>query len=155
VRLTGNLFFERRRSEGCVDDGRLENQRATTLSEGRAARRPRRCSGYGHSTVITEPLCDAQARRRAAVGLRTVALGRRARSDISKALYRRRPDRWRAFPVKSITLARDRRFRPPACIPCRGIVSLYFCLIPEVEILRPKEHPSADVPPMTRVKPCL
>ena len=67
-------------------------------------------------------------------------MGGRARSDQSKALYRRRPDRWRGLPRQGRHPARDRRFRPQSGFPCRAGLCLYFCLHPRSRNTAPRRN---------------
>lgn len=149
----GELFFERRRSEGLVfDDGRLKTA-SYDASEGFGLRAVRgEVAGYAHSTEITETaLRRASETARLAVGDGggtwadgPIATNRRLYTDED-------PIAGAAFPVKVETLREIDDFARSLDSRVVQVSASIAASIQEVEILRPEGTSVRDVRPMTRV----
>lgn len=148
----GELFFERRRSEGLVyDDGRLKTA-SYDASEGFGLRAVRaEVAGYAHSTEISE----AALRRASETARLAVGEGGGTLADAPQATNRRLyssddPIAGASFPVKLETLKDvDAFVRDLDSRVVQVTVSL-GASIQEIEILRPDGICVCDTRPMTR-----
>ena len=149
----GELFFERRRSEGLVfDDGRLKTA-SYDASQGFGLRAVRgEVAGYAHSSEITE----AALRRASETARLAVGDGGGAWADAPAATNQRLytdedPIAGAAFPVKIETLREIDAFArslDPRVVQVSASIS---ASIQEIEILRPEGISVKDIRPMTRV----
>lgn len=149
----GELFFERRRSEGLVyDDGRLKTA-SYDASEGFGLRAVRgEVAGYAHSTEISE-----SALRRAAetAGL-AVGEGGGKLADGPQATNRRLyssddPIAGASFPVKLETLKEVDAFVRDLDSRVVQVSASLAASIQEIEILRPDGVSVRDIRPMSRL----
>ena len=149
----GELFFERRRSEGLVfDDGRLKTA-SYDASQGFGLRAVRgEVAGYAHSSEITE----AALRRASETARLAVGDGGGTWADAPAATNQRLytdedPIAGAAFPVK-IEILREidafARSLDPRVVQVSASIS---ASIQEIEILRPEGISVKDIRPMTRV----
>ena len=149
----GELFFERRRSEGLVfDDGRLKTA-SYDASQGFGLRAVRgEVAGYAHSSEITE----AALRRASETARLAVGDGGGTWADAPAATNQRLytdedPIAGAAFPVKIETLREIDAFArslDPRVVQVSASIS---ASIQEIEILRPEGISVKDIRPMTRV----
>lgn len=149
----GELFFERRRSEGLVyDDGRLKTA-SYDASEGFGLRAVRgEVAGYAHSTEISE-----SALRRAAETARlAVGEGGGTLADGPQATNRRLyssddPIVGASFPVKLETLKEVDAFVRDLDSRVVQVSASLAASIQEIEILRPDGVSVRDIRPMSRL----
>jgi len=149
----GELFFERRRSEGLVfDDGRLKTA-SYDASEGFGLRAVRGdVSGYAHSTEITEAaLRRASETARLAVGAGGGTWADAPAATNQKLYTDEDPIAGAAFPVKVDTLREIDDFARSLDARVVQVSASISASIQEVEILRPEGTSVRDVRPMTRV----
>ena len=149
----GELFFERRRSEGLVfDDGRLKTA-SYDASEGFGLRAVRGdVSGYAHSTEITEAaLRRASETARLAVGAGGGTWADAPAATNQKLYTDEDPIAGAAFPVKVDTLREIDDFARSLDSRVVQVSASISASIQEVEILRPEGTSVRDVRPMTRV----
>ncbi|HCT33982.1 MAG TPA: metalloprotease TldD, partial [Sulfitobacter sp.] len=149
----GELFFERRRSEGLVfDDGRLKTA-SYDASEGFGLRAVRGdVSGYAHSTEITEAaLRRASETARLAVGAGGGTWADAPAATNQKLYTDEDPIAGAAFPVKVDTLREIDDFARSLDARVVQVSASISASIQEVEILRPEGASVRDVRPMTRV----
>lgn len=149
----GELFFERRRSEGLVfDDGRLKTA-SYDASEGFGLRAVRGdASGYAHSTEITEAaLRRASETARLAVGAGGGTWADAPAATNQKLYTDEDPIAGAAFPVKVDTLREIDDFARSLDARVVQVSASISASIQEVEILRPEGTSVRDVRPMTRV----
>ena len=149
----GELFLERRRSEGLVfDDGRLKTA-SYDASEGFGLRAVRgEVAGYAHSTTMTE----AALRRAAQTARLAVGDGGGTWADApghtnTKLYTDADPIEGAAFSVKVETLREIDAFvrdLDPRVVQVSASIS---ASLQEVEILRPEGTSVRDTRPMTRV----
>lgn len=141
----GELFFERRRSEGLVfDDGRLKTA-SYDASEGFGLRAVRGdVSGYAHSTEITEAaLRRASETARLAVGAGGGTWADAPAATNQKLYTDEDPIAGAAFPVKVDTLREIDDFARSLDARVVQVSASISASIQEVEFCAPKEHPSA------------
>ncbi|HBM41026.1 MAG TPA: metalloprotease TldD, partial [Sulfitobacter sp.] len=149
----GELFFERRRSEGLMfDDGRLKTA-SYDASEGFGLRAVRGdVSGYAHSTEITEAaLRRASETARLAVGAGGGTWADAPAATNQKLYTDEDPIAGAAFPVKVDTLREIDDFARSLDARVVQVSASISASIQEVEILRPEGTSVRDVRPMTRV----
>ena len=149
----GELFLERRRSEGLMfDDGRLKTA-SYDASEGFGLRAVRgEVAGYAHSSEISESaLRRASETARLAVGDgggtwadAPVSTNQRLYTDAD-------PIAGAAFPVKVETLREIDDFARSLDSRVVQVSASISASIQEIEILRPEGTSVRDVRPMTRV----
>lgn len=149
----GELFFERRRSEGLVyDDGRLKTA-SYDASEGFGLRAVRgEVAGYAHSTEISE----AALRRAAETARLAVGDGGGTLADGPQATNRHLytsddPIAGASFPVKLETLKDVDAFVRALDSRVVQVSASLAASIQEIEILRPDGLSVRDVRPMTRL----
>ena len=149
----GELFFERRRSEGLVfDDGRLKTA-SYDASQGFGLRAVRgEVAGYAHSSEITE----AALRRASETARLAVGDGGGTWADAPAATNQRLytdedPIAGAAFPVKIETLRDIDAFARSLDSRVVQVSASISASIQEVEILRPEGISVTDIRPMTRV----
>lgn len=149
----GELFLERRRSEGLVyDDGRLKTA-SYDASEGFGLRAVRgEVAGYAHSTEISESaLRRAAETARLAVGDGGGTLAD-APQPTNKALYTSDdPIAGASFPVKLETLKEIDAFLRGLDRRVVQVSASLAASLQEVEILRPDGASVRDVRPMARL----
>ena len=149
----GELFLERRRSEGLMfDDGRLKTA-SYDASEGFGLRAVRgEVAGYAHSTTLTEAaLRRASDTARLAVG-DGGGTWAEAPEGTNKKLYTDQdPIEGAAFPVKVETLREIDAFVRDLDSRVVQVTASISASLQEVEILRPEGRSVRDVRPMTRV----
>ncbi|MEH6390606.1 MAG: metalloprotease TldD [Sulfitobacter sp.] len=149
----GELFFERRRSEGLMfDDGRLKTA-SYDASQGFGLRAVRgEVAGYAHSSEITE----AALRRASETARLAVGDGGGTWADAPAATNQRLytdedPIAGAAFPVKIETLRDIDAFARSLDSRVVQVSASISASIQEVEILRPEGISVTDIRPMTRV----
>ena len=149
----GELFFERRRSEGLMfDDGRLKTA-SYDASQGFGLRAVRgEVAGYAHSSEITE----AALRRASETARLAVGDGGGPWADAPAATNQRLytdedPIAGAAFPVKIETLRDIDAFARSLDSRVVQVSASISASIQEVEILRPEGISVTDIRPMTRV----
>lgn len=149
----GELFFERRRSEGLMfDDGRLKTA-SYDAAEGFGLRAVRgEVAGYAHSTEISE----AALKRAAETARLAVGDGGGTWADAPEGTNARLytdqdPIAGAAFSVKVETLREIDDFCRTLDARVVQVSASIAASIQEVEILRPEGASVRDVRPMTRV----
>lgn len=149
----GELFLERRRSEGLLlDDGRIKTANYDA-SEGFGLRAVRgETAGYAHSTEISEAaLRRAATTARLAVGDGGGVLAEAPGATNQKLYTDENPMEAAAFGVKIDTLREIDAFARALDPRVVQVSASLAASIQEVEILRPEGHRVRDVRPMTRL----
>ena len=149
----GELFFERRRSEGLMfDDGRLKTA-SYDASEGFGLRAVRgEVAGYAHSSEISEPaLRRASETARLAVGDGGGTWADAPQPTNQRLYTDEDPIAGAAFPVKVETLREIDDFARNLDKRVVQVSASISASIQEVEILRPEGISVRDIRPMTRV----
>ncbi|SFA85786.1 TldD protein [Poseidonocella pacifica] len=149
----GELFLERRRSEGLVfDDGRIRTA-SYDAAEGFGLRAVRgEVAGYAHSTEITEAaLRRALETSRLAVGAGGGTLGAAPKGTNARLYTDVDPLDEIAFPAKIDTLKEIDAFLRGLDPRVVQVTATIAASLQEVHILRPEDSLVSDTRPMSRV----